>query len=261
MVDDAAFHPSLRGDGTGEQRRVWRPALLAFAAKPSSGRRCWHVRVPPDCQPTWIDVAHTERCQRLPGGRGAAERMRAATREATEQTSQCQRIGGALVGRRQGVERRLLPTEAPGGLRERVGQGASTGAERGERRRGGQAGVAEGQIERVHLDMTMGEPAGGLSEREARRQPVAHCVVRRGGARVQPGQCVAGIGQRREQHRQVRARAPIAITGCGWLPANAAGADRRPSRPGCPPRADGAARPRRPRRRTACLRRGRSQAA
>ena len=34
-------------------------------------------------------------------------------------------------------------------------------------------------------------------------------------AGVEPGQRVAGISQRHEQHRQVRAPKPIAIPGCG----------------------------------------------
>ena len=81
---------------------------------------------------------------------------------------QCQRIGHTLVGRRQGLEWRLLPAEASGRLGDGVRQGARAGAERGECCRGGQAGLAEGQIERVHPDMAMGEPAGGLGQREAR---------------------------------------------------------------------------------------------
>ena len=64
----------------------------------------------------------------------------------------------------------------------------------------------------------MGEKPGGLGQREARQQPVADRVGGGRDAGVEPGQRVAGIGQRREQHRQVRARAPIAVTGCGWLP-------------------------------------------
>ena len=126
------------------------------------------MRVPPGRQPTWVELARTERCQRLGGGRGAAERVRPATREAAEQTGQCQRIGDALVGRRQGLERRLLPAEASGRLGDCVRQRARAGAERGECHRGGQAGVAEGQIERVHPDVRVGEKPGGLGQREAR---------------------------------------------------------------------------------------------
>ena len=56
----------------------------------------------------------------------------------------------------------------PAGWAMRVRQRARAGAERGERRRGGQAGVAEGQIERVHPGMRVGEKPGGLGQREAR---------------------------------------------------------------------------------------------
>ena len=193
------------GNGAGEQRRAWRPALPTFGAEPSPGRRCWRVRVPPGRQPTWVESARTERCQRRGGGRGAAERVRPATREAAEQTGQCQRIGDALVGRRQGLERRILPAEASGRLGDGVRQRARAGAERGECRRGGQAGVAECQIERVHPGVRVGEKPGGLGQREARQQPVADRVGGGRDAGVEPGQRVAGIGQCREQHRQVRA--------------------------------------------------------
>ena len=114
----------LGGDGTGEQWRAWRPALPAPGAEPSPGRRCWRVRVPPSRQPTGVEVARPERRQRRGGGRGAAERMRAAAREAAEQTGQCQRISDALVGRRQGLERRLLPAEASDRLGDGVRQRA-----------------------------------------------------------------------------------------------------------------------------------------
>ena len=108
-------------------------------------------------------VPMTERDTRR--DRASALNLHGLLGEAAEQTGQCQRIGDALVGRRQGIEWRLLPGQAPGGPRQRVWQRARAGAERGECHRGGQAGVAEGQIERVHpeeshrrdptLDLTM----------------------------------------------------------------------------------------------------------
>jgi hypothetical protein len=142
-------------------------------------------------------MARAERCQRLDGGCGAPERVRPALREATEQTGQCQRIGDALVGRRQGLERRILPAEASGRLGDGVRQRARAGAERGECRRGGQAGFAEGQVERVHPGMRVGEKPGGLGQREARQQPVAD----RGGR----------VARRRQKLRAVRSVAKLHI--------------------------------------------------
>ena len=75
--------------------------------------------------------------------------------------------GDALVGRRQGLERRILPAETPDRLGDGVRQRARAGAERGECRRGGQVGVAQRQIERVHPGMRVSEKPGGLGEREA----------------------------------------------------------------------------------------------
>ena len=144
--------------------------------------------------------------------------MQPAARQAAEHAGQCQRIGDSLVGRRQGFERRILPAQASGWLGDGVRQCARAGAERGECRRGGQAGLAECQIERVHPGMRVGQKPGGLDQREARQQPVADRVGGGGDAGVEPGQRVAGIGQRREQHRQVRAPEPIALPGCSWVP-------------------------------------------
>jgi hypothetical protein len=74
---------------------------------------------------------------------------------------------------------------------------ARAGAERGECRRGGQAGFAEGQVERVHPGMRVGEKPGGLGQREARQQPVAD----RGGR----------VARRRQKLRAVRSVAKLHI--------------------------------------------------
>ena len=175
------------------------------------------VHGPPTTPPAGrVGLTRTERCQGLGGGHGAPERVRPAARQAAEQTGQGQRIGDALVGLGQELERRILPAEASGRLGDGVRQRAGAGAERGECRRGGQARVAQGEVERVHPGLRVGEEPGGLGQREAGEQAVAD----RGGggrdARVEPGQRVGGIGQRGEQHRQVRPREPIAVTGWGW---------------------------------------------
>ena len=121
--------------------------------------------------------------------------MRPAARQAAEQTGQCQGIADALVDLRQGLERQIRPAEAPGRLGQGVWQHAGAGAERGEGRRGGQARVAQGEVERVHPGMRVGEEPGGLGQREAREQAGADRVGGGRDAGVEPGQRVGGIGQ------------------------------------------------------------------
>ena len=195
---------------------AWPSPCLAPNRRRGDGTGAWAS--PPPRQPVGVGRTRTERCQGLGGGHGAPERVRPAARQAAEQTGQGQRIGDALVGRRQELERRILPAEASGRLGDGVRQRAGAGTEGGECRRGGQARVAQGEVERVHPGLRVGEEPGGLGQREAGKQAVAD---RGGGGRdpcVEPGQRVGGIGQRGEQHRQVRPREPIAVTGWGWAP-------------------------------------------
>ena len=189
--------------------RAWRrtvagAAMLARArpTKPPADRGRGGAPRAPSASRRWPRRCRTD-AGRRPGGGGADRPVPAHQR----------RLGRPPAGSRAAAP--------PGrGVRPagRWCAAARAGAERGECRRGGQAGVAERQIERVHPGLRVGEKPGGLGQREAREQSVADRVGGCRNARVEPGQRVGGIGQRREQHRQVRGGAPIAVTGWGWVP-------------------------------------------
>ncbi len=233
------------GTGEKEQRRAWCPALPASGGGPPG----WAAGLA-RARPTKLCCLHAGRGGvhrakwRKEGVRAKGGGARPAAGQAAQEAGQCQRVGDAQVGRRQGLQRRLLPAET---LR-RAGRWCA--AARARRRRArrvppGRSGRRRGAPDRA------GAPRRGLWARSraasvsARRasSPSRIALVRRGGARVQPGQCVAGIVERREQHPQVGA--PRANRGHrGWVPTR--GNNRVGLVGAVPPRADG---PRCPRHR------------
>ena len=170
------------------------PARAPSTRRRSAPDRARRRPMAPARRRRWTGVANGPPACR-PGSRRSRRTRPSASATARSPSAIASNGGSAQSGGSAG------PAKVCGRLR-------ATGADRGERGAGGEAGGAEREIERVDPGMGVGEPAGGLGGGHAGAQAVAHRVGRRGGAGVEPGERVGGVAQRDEQAGQRGAGQP-----------------------------------------------------